>query len=180
VILIGKSGVGDAVDSYILNSTYFASHGVKVLGGIFNKIPLDGYYSLEYSSAAITSFFLQYRRCEMPYGYIPMLQDDSNIHIQDNHSVDNNNHIASGAAADADGDNDDNHSDYNNSSGHNDAQNRHNTNQQQMRNNQHCLQFTSFEWKLSDTFIKHVDIQRLMHDIWCYEVMHVYVYMKLS
>jgi hypothetical protein len=39
VLLIGKPGVGDAVDSYNLNRIFFESFGVRVLGGIFNKLP---------------------------------------------------------------------------------------------------------------------------------------------
>jgi hypothetical protein len=42
VILIGKSGVGDAVDSFNLNATYFRAHGVPVLGAIFNKFQTTG------------------------------------------------------------------------------------------------------------------------------------------
>lgn len=58
VLLVSKSGVGDAVDSFNLNSwygnyfisknsSYFQSKGVTVLGAIFNKIPLEGYYNVE-------------------------------------------------------------------------------------------------------------------------------------
>lgn len=47
VLLVGKSGVGDAVDSYNLNACFFEARGVRVLGGVFNRISLDGYYSLE-------------------------------------------------------------------------------------------------------------------------------------
>ena len=42
VVLIGKSGVGDAVDSYNMNARFFETYGVTVLGGIFNKLPLEG------------------------------------------------------------------------------------------------------------------------------------------
>jgi dethiobiotin synthetase len=71
VLLVGKSGVGDAVDSYNLNATYFASHGVKVLGGVFNKFPLEGFYNLGDCKAAITSYFDQYQRDHHLYGFIP-------------------------------------------------------------------------------------------------------------
>ena len=37
VIIIGKKGVGDAVDSYNLNATFFEARNVHVLGGIFNR-----------------------------------------------------------------------------------------------------------------------------------------------
>jgi hypothetical protein len=175
VLLIGKSGVGDAVDSYNLNSTYFSSYQVKVLGGIFNKIPLDGYYSLEYCSAAITSYFQQYRSYEMPYGYIPILQDDDNtssnenVFIQECHGV--NNDITKN-------DHSDYRNDYNISGTNDTTQSNLNINLQHMNKKRSSkLQFTSFEWKLSDAFIEHVDIQRLMHDLWCYEVIqHIRIY----
>lgn len=47
VLLVGKSGVGDAVDSYNLNASFFESRGVRVLGGVFNRISTSGYYSLQ-------------------------------------------------------------------------------------------------------------------------------------
>lgn len=47
VLLVGKSGVGDAVDSYNLNSCFFEAKGVKVLGGVFNRLSTEGFYQLE-------------------------------------------------------------------------------------------------------------------------------------
>lgn len=47
VLLVGKSGVGDAVDSYNLNSSFFEMRGVRVLGGVFNRLSTGGFYSLE-------------------------------------------------------------------------------------------------------------------------------------
>ena len=47
VLLVGKPGVGDAIDSYNLNERYFQSFGVRVLGALFNKLnndPTDYYY----------------------------------------------------------------------------------------------------------------------------------------
>ena len=60
VILVGKSGVGDAVDSYNLNSAFFELKGVKVLGGIFNKLSTgDSFYNLENCRNAVNSYFFQ-------------------------------------------------------------------------------------------------------------------------
>jgi len=73
VLLVGKSGVGDAVDSFNLNSTFFAYHSVPVLGGVFNKFQRDGYYSLERCSRAIGDYFGQYRREISMYGFIPTI-----------------------------------------------------------------------------------------------------------
>lgn len=44
---MGKSGVGDAVDSYNLNATFFESRGVRVLGAVFNRLPREGFYSVD-------------------------------------------------------------------------------------------------------------------------------------
>ncbi|OQS03399.1 hypothetical protein THRCLA_04300 [Thraustotheca clavata] len=69
VVLVGKAGVGDAVDSFNLNATYFKHHGVRVLGGIFNKLPLEGYYSLENCKAIVSKYFeaTEYKA----YGFVP-------------------------------------------------------------------------------------------------------------
>ena len=37
VLLVGRKGVGDAVDSYNLNSTFFRTNGCRVLGAVFNR-----------------------------------------------------------------------------------------------------------------------------------------------
>jgi dethiobiotin synthetase len=73
VLLVGKSGVGDAVDSHNLNAAYFEHKGVTVLGSIFNKLPLEGYYSLSSCRESVTSYFRQFRRQQMPYGFMPLL-----------------------------------------------------------------------------------------------------------
>lgn len=71
VLLVGKSGVGDAVDSYNLLATFFEYHRVRVLGGIFNKIELEGFYSLENCKRSLSSYFLQRKPHQMPYGFMP-------------------------------------------------------------------------------------------------------------
>ncbi|ETV92882.1 hypothetical protein, variant [Aphanomyces invadans] len=78
VILVGKKGVGDAVDSFNLNATYFKARHVRVLGGIFNRLPPDGYYSIDQCKAAITRYFSTAEsgndegRCKA-YGFLPEL-----------------------------------------------------------------------------------------------------------
>ena len=59
VLIVGKRGVGDAIDSYNLCATYFKSRGVKVMGTIFNRLPNDSshFYSLEKCKQAVTSYF---------------------------------------------------------------------------------------------------------------------------
>ena len=79
VLLVGKSGVGDAVDSFNLNATYFKARGVPVLGAVFNRLPLEGYYSLENCKEAVGSYFENTRRNDgesnndkhVAFGFIP-------------------------------------------------------------------------------------------------------------
>lgn len=79
VLLIGKAGVGDAVDSYNLNAAYFESFGVQVLGGIFNKFASEGFYNLESCKLAISSYFETQNLSQFPYGFLPMLTDIKSI-----------------------------------------------------------------------------------------------------
>lgn len=74
VLLIGKSGVGDAIDSYNLNSRFFEAIGVTVLGGIFNKFQLGGFYSLESCRESINQYFRLYKNYQKAYGFMPMLE----------------------------------------------------------------------------------------------------------
>mmetsp|Transcript_14159 Transcript_14159/g.23140 ORF Transcript_14159/g.23140 Transcript_14159/m.23140 type:complete len:353 (+) Transcript_14159:378-1436(+) len=74
VVLICPKGVGNAIDSYNLNSTFFKYHNVPVLGGIFNRFPTTGFYSLTNCKESINSYFEQYQPNAMPYGFLPELQ----------------------------------------------------------------------------------------------------------
>mmetsp|Transcript_13307 Transcript_13307/g.20263 ORF Transcript_13307/g.20263 Transcript_13307/m.20263 type:complete len:480 (-) Transcript_13307:157-1596(-) len=72
VLLVGPSGVGHAVDSFNLNANYFESRGIPVMGVIFNKLPIDGYYSLDNCKEQVLSYFKDYRTNYMPFGFVPM------------------------------------------------------------------------------------------------------------
>lgn len=74
VVLVGKKGVGDAVDSFNLNATFLESFQVRVLGGIFNRLPLDGYYNLENCRKYVTEYFQQQKPHQMPYGFLSELE----------------------------------------------------------------------------------------------------------
>lgn len=45
VVVVGRPGVGDAIDSFNLCASYFEAQRVPVLGGIFNKLGTSGFYS---------------------------------------------------------------------------------------------------------------------------------------
>ncbi len=76
VLIVGKRGVGDAIDSYNLNATYFKAQNVKVMGAIFNRLPNDKnhYYSLENCKKAVTSYFAKTSNDEDVFGFIPEVE----------------------------------------------------------------------------------------------------------
>ncbi|OQR96845.1 hypothetical protein ACHHYP_13222 [Achlya hypogyna] len=72
VLLVGKPGVGDAVDSFNLNASYFASAGVRVLGAVFNKLPAEGYYCLANCERSVRQYFRHHAsRRHKAYGFVP-------------------------------------------------------------------------------------------------------------
>jgi hypothetical protein len=94
VLIVGKRGVGDAVDSYNLNSTYFRSRNIPILGAVFNRLPVDGYYSLENCKEAVTSYFEQNQILtggERVFGFIPEVEGIANSRSEGNISNDETN-----------------------------------------------------------------------------------------
>lgn len=62
-----------------------------MLGGIFNKLPLEGFYSLEACKEAVTSYFSQHGQQYCPYGFIPLLQsrrDQGNMDVAESSAPD--------------------------------------------------------------------------------------------
>ena len=78
VLLVGKSGVGDAIDSYNINATYFAHSNVPVIGAVFNKLSIDGYYSLANCKEAIEAYFDR-NSTSTAFGFIPIIPSLSNV-----------------------------------------------------------------------------------------------------
>ena len=76
VIVVGGSGVGAAVDAFNLNATYFEAGQVPVMGGIFNKLATEGYYSLENCKQQLTAYFQQnehqQRHGRIPFAFVPL------------------------------------------------------------------------------------------------------------
>lgn len=75
VMLVGPKGVGNAVDSFNLNSNFFESYGVPVLGAVFNRFETTGYYSLENCKSEISSYFSQFKTQYTPFGFLPELKE---------------------------------------------------------------------------------------------------------
>lgn len=73
VLLVGKSGVGGAVDSFNLNRVYFAHYGVPVLGALFNFGARDGSYKWDVCAAEIQKYFVQGELREQCFGVVPLL-----------------------------------------------------------------------------------------------------------
>lgn len=75
-VLVGGSGVGSAVDSFNLNAAYFERAQVTVLGAIFNKLSLEGFYSLENCKEQITRYFdqneHQVKLGRQAFGFVPL------------------------------------------------------------------------------------------------------------
>ncbi|KAL3762516.1 hypothetical protein ACHAW5_008442 [Stephanodiscus triporus] len=82
VLLVGKSGVGDAVDSFNINATYFAHKNVPVIGAIFNKLKLDGFYSLSNCKEAVDMYFGQSQPERFAFGFIPEIPSLTNAREQ--------------------------------------------------------------------------------------------------
>jgi len=74
VVLVGKSGVGDAVDSFNLNAAFFESQGVAVLGAIFNRCAVDGFYSVDKIEPYIRKYFQKSRPKQLPFGFLPEME----------------------------------------------------------------------------------------------------------
>ena len=79
---MGGSGVGAAVDAFNLNASFFESAGIPVMGAIFNKLPLDGFYSLGSCKKQVSLYFDQYQPNKQAFGFvqqIPAPLDESKI-----------------------------------------------------------------------------------------------------
>jgi hypothetical protein len=75
VLLVGKSGIGDAIDSYNLNASYFTSKHVPVMGVIFNRFSTNpnDYYNMERCKESIQLYFQRFKEEEQVFGFLPEL-----------------------------------------------------------------------------------------------------------
>lgn len=81
-VVVGGPGVGSAVDAFNLNSTYFERAKVPVLGAIFNKLSLEGFYSLANCRKAITTYFENNEHQQSlerkAFGFVPLVSGIAN------------------------------------------------------------------------------------------------------
>jgi len=71
VLLVGKPGVGDAVDSFNLCARYFEAQAVPVLGSIFNRLSPSGFYSLDTCRRYVRKYMASSRPRQRVYGMLP-------------------------------------------------------------------------------------------------------------
>ena len=71
VLLVGKPGVGDAVDSFNLCARYFEAQAVPVLGSIFNRLAPSGFYSLDTCRRYLRKYMAGSRPRQRVYGMLP-------------------------------------------------------------------------------------------------------------
>lgn len=73
-----------AVDSYNINSTYFHHNKVSVLGGVFNRLSTEGFYSLENCKLAVSDYFHKFKNHEQAFGFLPELSSISKSREESN------------------------------------------------------------------------------------------------
>ena len=72
VLIVGGSGVGAAVDAFNLNASYFKAHDIPGVGAVYNKLSLEGFYSLENCRRQVTAYFDQNPSAGRPFGFVPL------------------------------------------------------------------------------------------------------------
>ncbi|GBG29424.1 Hypothetical Protein FCC1311_056452 [Hondaea fermentalgiana] len=75
VVLVCPSGVGNAIDSYNLNATFFEAHGVKVLGALFNRFSREGFYAVDKAEPSIRAYFAQFKQTQKVYACLTELEE---------------------------------------------------------------------------------------------------------
>lgn len=77
VLLVGRPGVGNAIDSTIMAFDYFRANGSEVIGALWNKIPRKvSYHTYDKCKTYVTKYFLENPPTPTfaTYGHVPLLQ----------------------------------------------------------------------------------------------------------
>ena len=77
VLLVGKPGLGDAIDSFLMLRCFFEAHaGVRVLGAVFGNVPAKiSYHTFESCHAGTTKYFERFLAGSAShYGTVPRLE----------------------------------------------------------------------------------------------------------
>jgi len=67
VLMVGKAGLGDAVDSFNMASSYFEARGVAVLGTLINRVAPG---KMQAKTEKVFKYFEQYRPSQRLYGLL--------------------------------------------------------------------------------------------------------------
>lgn len=76
VLVVGRPGVGNAIDSFSMIRVYFEAMGVRVLGAVFGNVPAKAsYHTPESCHAATTAYFARILAGSCAhYGTVPRLE----------------------------------------------------------------------------------------------------------
>ena len=84
VLAVGRGGIGNAIDAMNYIISYFSSHSVRVLGGVFNKIPfhphrLNNYHSYDRCEEYVRKYYDKVKKGESfhCYGFIPLIEKEA-------------------------------------------------------------------------------------------------------
>lgn len=86
VLMVSRPGVGNMIDSCVMNIEYMAFHGARTIGTIVNKLPAKkvSYHTADSIKEYCTTFFLSYQyplkdtmHSIRTYGFIPAFNDES-------------------------------------------------------------------------------------------------------
>ena len=79
VLIVGRPGVGDAIDAFNLCATYFEAHRIPVIGGIFNKCQPSGFYGRSRCAEYVAKFMAARRPQQRAYGLLPLHEGLGNL-----------------------------------------------------------------------------------------------------
>ena len=71
VLIVGRPGVGDAIDSFNLCATFFEAQQIPVIGGIFNKLQPTGFYGRDKCDEYVRKYMAANRPRQRVYGLLP-------------------------------------------------------------------------------------------------------------
>lgn len=71
VLIVGRPGLGDAIDSFNLCARYFEGQRVPVLGCVFNKVAFDGFYGANKIKPYMVKYMQTSRPSQHVYGLLP-------------------------------------------------------------------------------------------------------------
>jgi len=88
VLMVGRPGLGNAIDSFNLNLAYFENFGVEVLGGIWNNIPeMESYHTYENCKEYVTKYYRKFNPKIGIYGHVQRNVNQWDFKVKHDHGV---------------------------------------------------------------------------------------------